>query len=168
MEHHSTSDHGLRDGVSTDASRLSAVLVALTVLSSFVPIWINYASIWLLPGCIGWFVTLISLPAVWNGRRWGSYFAIAGSVLLLRPDLVLPLWGGVTWVGRGGWFFLEFRGVLIILAFLFATATAVVLALRLRAAKPPTPHECPGCGYDLQGLPASTRCPECGCPPQPT
>jgi hypothetical protein len=69
-------------------SKLARFCASLTLLTSFFPIWDNFASVWLLPGCVGWFVMLIGLGPLWKGRRWGTYWVFVGSILLL-PNLAL-------------------------------------------------------------------------------
>jgi hypothetical protein len=145
------------------SSKASAVLVALTLLTSFGLVLPRYAGICMLPGCIGWLLMLISLPATWKERRRGFLLAIAGTGLLLMHlsgfafSIIADIAGHYRHVSH-----LDRYDALVSLALLLDVAALGVLARRIQSAKPPKGHECRNCGYDLHGLSPSTKCPECG------
>ena len=152
---------GHRSMTSTVASsRLNSVFMALAAIAF--PIWGVYANILFLPGSIGWLLILIGLRPVWKGLRWGEYLALVGTLLLLL-DLVLLIKGsGILFGGFNGIARWNRDDIWIILSSLITIITAVLLARTLRTRKFSKMHECPSCGYDLQGLPENTKCPECG------
>ena len=110
-------------------------------------------------------ILLLALILVWISRSW---IVVVGIVLAFTAQLITAYWStsvqfGVLPesvilfkffdIGAYSWFGLAFD--------VFTIGPLILWAIRERR-KPFPPHTCQSCGYDLEGIAATTACPECG------
>jgi hypothetical protein len=114
---------------------LATICAIVTLVTSFAPIWLDFAHIWMVPSYIGWLMMLMGIRPLWKLRRWGILCVLVGSIFTLI-GLVFRLAMIASLVSSFGWFAVRAEALADTIVFLAASSnvsTIVLLILKLKS-----------------------------------